>query len=121
MDYRHKPTPRGVNFGRRWGGQYSTPIDTNGTTDSAVWASQVRDLYGYAAAIANAELGREALGTPWNCQNQAGASLHSRLARRRTAPPGTQKPSGFSIGNLAEPEWRISAGFRAVVADRHSV
>ena len=31
-----------------------------------------------------------------------------------------QKSSGYGIGNLTELEWRISAGFRAAVADRFS-
>ena len=31
-----------------------------------------------------------------------------------------QKSSGFSIGNLAESESRIYAGFRGAVADRYS-
>ena len=31
-----------------------------------------------------------------------------------------QKSSGYRIGNMTESEWRISAGFRVIVADRFS-
>jgi hypothetical protein len=63
-----------------------------------------QDLQGSRVAPAN-------VGIPW-------------LGRFRTGSiagiPPMQKSSGFSIGNLAESEWRSSAGFRGVAADGSS-
>ena len=52
------------------------------------------------------------------CGNDRGESVLRTAARK--AQIGTQKSSGYGIGNLAESEWRISAGFREMSEDGFS-
>jgi hypothetical protein len=55
-----------------------------------------------------------------NMQRRGNTSAREFLPRLIAGFLPMQKSSDFRIGISMEPEWRSSAGFRAVAADRYS-